>query len=272
MEKSLRSDFDRVDHTSDPETFVRYLDTTRATAFFQEIKQRSYALLALGAGDHVCDVGCGTGEDVLALARLVAPGGRALGVDASVTMLAEAVRRAATTGIVAEFAPMDVQRLNLPKAQFDGVRAERLLQHVPDPDAALSEIVRVAKPGGRIVIWEADLDLFVLDAPDYQTSRAVQRYICDNFRNGGIGHELYRRFKQLGLLDVQATPLIHEVTDLGLIESAFDLETMAQRAVAARVIAPQRAMDWLASLADACDAGRFFCAIGGFLAFGRKPI
>ena len=271
MDKSLRLDFDRVDHTTDPADFVRYLDTTRATTFFQEIKQRSYALLDLHAGDHVCDVGCGTGDDALALARLVAPGGRAVGVDASATMLAEAEQRAATAGIVAEFAQMDVQRLELPNAQFDGVRVERLLQHVPDPDAALSEIVRVAKPGGRIVIWEADLDLFVLDAPDYQTSRTIQRFICDGFRHGGIGHELYRRFKHLGLTNVHATPLIQEVTNWTLVESAFDLEAMTQRAVAAGLIAQPRATNWLASLADARDTGWFFCAIGGFLVFGRKP-
>jgi SAM-dependent methyltransferase len=185
-------------------------------------------------------------------------------------MLAEAVHRAATAGIVAEFAQMDAQRLELPDAQFDGVRAERLLQHVPVPDAALRELVRVAKPGGRIVIWEADLDLFVLDAPDYQTSRVMQRFICDSFRHGGIGHKLYRCFKHL-LTNVQATPLIHAVTDLAVVESAFDLDTMTQRAVAAGVIAKPRATNWLASLANACDAGCFFCAIGGVLASGRKP-
>ncbi|MGI8687343.1 MAG: methyltransferase domain-containing protein [Thermomicrobiales bacterium] len=271
MDKSLRIEFDQVDRTTDPADFVRYLDATRATDFFREIKQRSYTLLDLHPGDHVCDIGCGPGDDVLALARLVGPGGRAVGMDASETMIGEAERRAVAAGIAADFVRMDAQRLDLPDALFDGVRAERLLQHVPNPDAALAEIVRVAKPGARIVVWEADLDLFVIDAPDYATSRAMQRFICDGFRNGGIGHELYRRFKDLGLTDVQATPLAHELTDLALVESAFDLRASTQRATAAGVIAPQRATDWLASLAAARDAGRFFCAVGGFLASGRKP-
>ncbi|MBA3415813.1 MAG: ubiquinone biosynthesis methyltransferase UbiE, partial [Chloroflexia bacterium] len=82
MAKSLRIEFDQVDETTDPADFVRYLDATRATGFFQEIKRRSFALLDLHPGDAVCDLGCGTGDDVLALARLVEPGGRALGVDA----------------------------------------------------------------------------------------------------------------------------------------------------------------------------------------------
>lgn len=271
MDTSDRRAFDQVDRTADPADFVRYLDATRATAFFQEIKQRSYDLLALHPGEDVCDVGCGTGDDVLDLARLVMPGGRAIGLDASATMIGEAQRRAAAAGIAAEFAQMDVQRLDLPDALFDGVRAERLLQHVPDPRAALGEIVRVARPGARIVVWEADLDLFVIDAADYATSRAMQRFICDGFRNGAIGHELYRRFKEWGLVAVRSTPLTQEITNLALIESAFDLRASTRRAVAAGVIAPRQAADWLASLAAARDAGRFFCAVGGFLAFGQKP-
>ncbi|MBA2276308.1 MAG: methyltransferase domain-containing protein, partial [Chloroflexia bacterium] len=78
-------------------------------------------------------------------------------MDASARMIEEAPRRAAAAGIAAEFARMDAQHLDLPDAVFDGVRAERLLQHVPDPDAALAEFVRIAKPGARIVVWEADL-------------------------------------------------------------------------------------------------------------------
>jgi SAM-dependent methyltransferase len=174
-------------------------------------------------------------------------------------------------GVEVEFQQMDAQHLDLPDALFDGVRAERLLQHVLDPDAALSEMVRVAKPGAQVVGWEGDLDLFVIDAPDYATSRAMQRFICDSFRNGRIGHELYRRFKDLGLTDVQATPIVREFTDYAFVASALDLRASAERAVAAGVITQQQARDWLASLDTAREAGRFFCASGGFLAFGRKP-
>lgn len=269
MGTSLKVHFDRVDQTTDPAEFASYLDATRATGYFQDVKRRSYALLDPRPGDRVCDIGCGTGDDALALARLVTPGGRAVGVDASATMLAEARRRAAAAGIAAAFVQSDAQHLALPDATFDGVRVERLLQHVPDPDAVLAELARVARPGARIVVWEADLDLFVVDAPDYEVSRAMQRFVCDGFRHGRIGHELYRRFKDLGLTDVQATPLAGAFADLAFVERAFDLRATTQRAVAAGVVAPDRAAAWLASLTTAAEAGRFFCATGGVLAFGR---
>ena len=202
MNKSFRCEFNSVDRTTDPDDFVRYLDSTRATDFFQEIKQRTFALMNLHAGDHVADIGCGTGEDVCALAGRVSPGGRAVGVDISSTMITMARQRAGEGNSSVEFVQADVERLVFKDACFDAIRAERLLQHTPDPDAALREIVRVVKPGGRIVVWEGDLDLLIIDAPDYGASRIMQRFICNSFHNGAIGHQLFRCFLDFGLADV----------------------------------------------------------------------
>lgn len=271
MEKSRRVEFDQVDETTDPADFVRYLDATRATDFYQEIKQRSYDLLALHEGEAVLDVGCGTGGDVVALAARVGPGGRAVGLDFSATMIAEARRRAADAGVTAEFVQGDAHHLDFPDASFDGCRAERLLQHARDRRAVLAEMVRVAKPGGRVVIWESDLDMLVFDAPDRAVSRAMQRYICDGFRNGAIGHQLYRMFHEAGLTDVQPTLLGRALTDFALVESAFDLRASARRAAAEGVITATEATDWIAALEAANDAGHFFCGVAGFLVSGRKP-
>ncbi len=75
MHKSLRIEFDQVDKTTDPADFVRYLDAMRASGCIQTIKRRSFELLDLHPGDQACDIGCGAGNDVLALARLVGPAG-----------------------------------------------------------------------------------------------------------------------------------------------------------------------------------------------------
>ena len=270
MNKSLRHEFDSVDRTTEPSDFVQYLDTTRATDFLQEIKQRTFALMDLHAGESVADIGCGTGEDVRALAARVSPSGRAVGVDISSTMITMARQRSGESKSSVEFIQADVQRLVFEDACFDAIRAERLLQHTSDPDAALREIVRVAKRGGRIVIWEGDLDLFIIDAPDYDTSRIMQRFICDNFHNGAIGHRLYRCFLDFGLVDVHSTPLVGQFTNLPLIESAFDLTASVERAVGQNLLQIERAMLWLESLRSANRSGQFASTIGGFITFGRK--
>lgn len=271
VEKSRRIEFDRVDGTTDPADFVRYLDATLATDFYQEIKRRSYDLLSLQAGDIVLDLGCGTGDDVVALAARVGPTGRAIGVDFSATMIAEARRRAAGTPLSVEFIEGDAHRLDFPDSTFDGCRAERLLQHAMDPQAVLGEMTRVAKPGARVVIWESELEMLVFDAPDRAVSRKMQHYICDGFRNGAIGHQLYRRFQQAGLTDVQPTLLGRAMTDFPLVESAFDVRASARRAAEEGVVTAGEAADWIAYLEAAADAGAFFCAVAGFLVTGRKP-
>ncbi len=273
MQKSQHREFDSVDRTTDPDDFVKYLDTTRATDFFRHIKQRTLELLELRAGETAADLGCGTGEDARAMAARLGPRGRAVGVDLSATMIAKARERRdgdqGSEGAV-EFLQADVQQLPFADSSFDAIRAERVLQHTPDADAAIDEMVRVAKPGARIAIWEGDLDLFIIDAPDYETSRAMQRFICDGFRHGDIGHRLYRKFLECGLVDVRATPRVGRFTDFKLIESAFDLPSSVERAVTLKLIAADRAARWLESLREADRAARFFAAIGGFITFARK--
>lgn len=270
-EKSRRTSFDQVDRTTDPADFVRYLDVTRATDFFQEIKQRSYDLLMLGEGDHVLDLGCGTGDDVAALARRVGPGGRAVGIDFSATMIAEAQRRTAGSGLPVAFIQGDGHHLDFPDGAFDGCRAERLLQHAIDPQAVLAEMARVAKPGARVVVWESELEMLVFDAPDRAVSRTMQRFICDGFRNGTIGHQLYRRFQDAGLIEVEAQLSGRAMTDFAHVESAFDLRASARRAADAGVLTVAQATDWIDYLEEADRTARFFCAVAGFLVSGRKP-
>ncbi|MFN8512252.1 MAG: methyltransferase domain-containing protein [Thermomicrobiales bacterium] len=270
MDKSLRTSFDQVDETTDPQDFVRYLDTTRGTEFFREIKRRSLSLLDLRPGDRVLDVGCGTGDEVIALAEMIGPSGLAVGADFSATMVAEGRQRATELGLPCVFLQSDVQHLPFPDCSFDGCRAERLLQHVPDADLALRELVRVARAGASIVIWEADLDTLVFDAPDRRTSRRIAHFICDGFRNGAIGHQLYRRLKDLGLEEVQAEPRIRAMTEFWLMETAFDLRASAQKAADAGLVTPTEAADWIASLETAAANDTFFAAVSGFLVSGKK--
>lgn len=272
MNKSTRSEFGSVDDTTDPCDFVQYLDTTRTTEFFQEIKRRTVGLMEIRAGQNVADIGCGTGEDVRALAEQVGPGGRAVGVDISSTMIATAKERSRGSNSNVEFVQGDVRKLPFKDACFDAIRSERLLQHTADADLALREMARVVAPGGRIVSWEADLDLFIIDADDYYTSRIMQRSISDRFRNGCIGHQIYRRILELGFIDVHSTPLVHNFADFKLIETAFDLTASVEHAVKQGRLHAEQAMLWLESLHSASHSGHFMSTIGGFITYGRKPL
>ena len=86
-----------IDRTSDPHSAVRVMDNIRAYEVIQDLKQRTFTLLEVQEGYCLVDVGCGPGDDVQALARMVGPTGRVIGVDSSETMITEARKRAQGT-------------------------------------------------------------------------------------------------------------------------------------------------------------------------------
>ncbi|WP_085168357.1 methyltransferase domain-containing protein [Mycobacterium celatum] len=106
--------------------------------------------LNIPSGGTALDVGCGPGTVTASLARAAGPGGLALGVDISEPMLARAVR--AESGPQVGFLRADAQRLPLRDDTVDAVVSIAVLQLIPEPAAALSEIARVLRPGGRLAI------------------------------------------------------------------------------------------------------------------------
>jgi ubiquinone/menaquinone biosynthesis C-methylase UbiE len=114
-----------LDRMHDAQSVVTYLDRTTAQESVRAYKAQSFALLAPKAGAALLEVGCGTGMDVRALATMVAPGGRVVGVDRSETLLTEARRQTDVAGVTIEFRQGDARRLEFLDEAFDGCRADR---------------------------------------------------------------------------------------------------------------------------------------------------
>ena len=114
-----------------------------------------YLLPHLRPGMSLLDVGCGPGTITVDLARSVAPG-RVVGIDASEAVLDRARTEAANGGVGVEFAIGDVYALDLPDGSFDVVHAHQVLQHLPDPVAALRQMRRLCRAGGLVAARDAD--------------------------------------------------------------------------------------------------------------------
>jgi SAM-dependent methyltransferase len=161
-------------------------------------------LLALAAptpGEAVLDVACGTGVVSVAAAAAVGPAGHLLGIDLADAMVQAARERARARGVgQAKFERMDAEHLCLHDASFDLVLCTLGLMYVPDTVAALRELHRVLRPGGRLVLavwgdrarcgWAA---LFgIVDAE-------VRSEVCPLFFGLGQGDALARRCAAAGL-------------------------------------------------------------------------
>lgn len=266
----LSGGWSHVDRAADTARYVDYLDAASAMSFFRDYKRRTFELLDIRPGHRLLDVGCGTGDDVRALAPLVGPHGWVVGVDSSATMIAEARRRAQNSGLPMEFCVGDAHNLGFADQAFDGVRVDRTLQHLARPERALAEAVRVLRTGGRIVVAEPDWDSLLIDAPDRAATRAIVNFRCDSYCQGWIGRQLARLLAAAGVAGVDVTGVTLTVRDYATAERLLGLQEAAHGAADAGIVERGAAVRWLESLRAAADAGRFFSAVVGFMGVGHK--
>ncbi len=102
------------------------------------------------------DAGCGVGDHA---ARIGRRGLRCIGVDISEMILGEARRRISSAGLdeTVSFRAERLEELSFPDHYFDFVHCRGVLMHIPEWERALSELCRVLKPGGKLVVIETNL-------------------------------------------------------------------------------------------------------------------
>lgn len=260
--------FHSVDHTTNPTSFVQFMDTSHALPTAPSYKQEMMAQLAIQQGATILDVGCGTGQDALDLAQAVGPDGRVIGVDNSETMLQEARARAAQAQLPVEYVLADATQLPFADASFDGCQASRVLGHLREPKCAVAEMVRVARPGARIVVADGDMDLVAIDIPDRALARKVIHAACDQMAQGWIGRQMPGLFQRAGLSDIRVEGRLMPL-NYAFFQMAF--RGVLQRAQAVGTISEEELTRFWTALEQAEQEQHFFARVGGFVVSGRKP-
>jgi len=123
------------------------------------------AALRLMPGEHLVDIGVGPGLLAEDASRMVGEEGRVVGIDVSEAMITMARTRCAAL-TQAEFFIADAAKLELPDAGFDAAVSTQVYEYVEEIAAALKELHRVIKPGGRAIILDTDWDSIVWHASD----------------------------------------------------------------------------------------------------------
>ena len=117
-------------------------------------KAYAVAVSQVREGDHVLDIAAGTGDLTRAFARKAGPRGMVLHTDINESMLRQGRDRLLDEGVLVPSVLADAQALPLPDASMDIVSVAFGLRNMTDKAAALAEMARVLKPGGRLLVLE----------------------------------------------------------------------------------------------------------------------
>ncbi len=157
-------------------------------------------------GWRCLEIGGGGGSIARWMARRVGPAGHVLCTDLD-TRIIELGRASAPANL--EAIRHDIAIDPLPAKAFDLIHARLVFLHVIERERALERVVEALKPGGWLVIEDFDVASVTPDArinrfeTPLPTSEAVRAYLTRN-QDGFFGRRLYGRFRELGLVDVDA--------------------------------------------------------------------
>lgn len=254
--------FGQVDATGRADRFVAFLDLCERLPQMPELREKSHEVLRAGAGSAAVDVGCGTGS---ATRQLAERGVAITGIDPSEHLIDVARERHPTV----RFEVGAAQDLPFADASLDCYRAERVYQHLADPRVALAEARRVLRPGGRIVLVDADADLWTVDAADRGVTRALAAAFADTITSPWSGRRHRNSLLDAGFTDVEVELLPITYTDYSPV--AVMLASIAQAGFAAGAVSQEQADAWLADQRDRGDRGRCYVLVPMFLASGTAP-
>jgi ubiquinone/menaquinone biosynthesis C-methylase UbiE len=240
-------------------------DRARAPTY-QAMFRTLVDLMAPKPGETVLDVGCGSGALDRLLARRLGAANSITAVDVNAFLLEEAAALAKAENLERSirFMPGSAEALPFDDAAFDCVFSVTVLEEC-DADRALSEIVRVTRPGGRVGVIVRSIDLpqwWSVDLPELAQKMVTPPQSVA--ANGVADASLYRRTKSAGLQDLTCFPMLvtFDRPD-GPIWRYREDHLLAQ-------LSPQQTAAWRAARDQAEAQGLLFMAHPMHCVVGRK--
>lgn len=177
-----------------------YLESTGQ--ILKGIKESSYSLFKTSPAGLILDLGCGTGSDVVRLAEL-RPDAKIVGVDHDPDML-ERARQLAVDKKNVDFILSEAYPLAFETESVTGVRTERMIQHLPEPEKVFGEIHRVLCKDCPLVIVETDwrsLSFYIGHTP---IEKKVSDYLTEvKVKNGVSARNLTTYLSELQYKDIK---------------------------------------------------------------------
>lgn len=271
MTETGRTGFSNVDAAADSGELVDYL--ALAADRLTQQRRAGFEMLRLAEGSAVLDVGCGAGEVCVELAARVGTSGSVTGIDPSEAMIAAAKRASARSGRVVDLRVASVYELPFPDGAFDAVRAERVFQHLEDPETALREMSRVTRRGGRVMVIDPDHGQHGMSLDDLQQHRVFAATVSAMLRmiaNPHSGTRLRSMFIRAGMAEIGQSISVFESTYPDF-QRLFFFPERINSAIDAGDITPAEGADLVAQLEERHRLGTFYANVIGYTVSGTRP-
>lgn len=268
----------------DPHRFVNELDEPAVKRLANRLESRAQddvfarllnkyvARLAMPPFVRLLEVGCGTGAVLRSIVQQGEFKGRALGVDQCGFFIDAANKFAHSEGIDASltFQVGDAHCLEFPSETFDIVIAHTLISHVTEPLAALSEMGRLVRPGGTVVIFDGDYASLTYAYPDHSFGHRMDVALASStFNNPRIMRDLPRLLPELGLkLETAWGDAVVEIGSASFFKSFAD--TYVPFVKKAGSLPTQAVEAWHEEQQQGMRRGTFFAACNYYTYFVRR--
>jgi SAM-dependent methyltransferase len=268
--------YQHVDAAERPDELLVRMDEHAAWESTVTLRGWTREHLHPATGQRLLDVGCGLGDGARALAGDLGPAGEVVGIDASTVML-EAARTRWDADCPAYFVVGDAQALALPDASFNAARSERMLQWLPDPAAAVAELARVVRPGGRIALIDTDWGSLDVEIGDPDLSDAVRRTMSvERRRPSRVGRRLADLAHDAGLGEVAQTQAVQRWTEWDPDASPspigfFPVRDLADDALDAGELSADDAERFMQQAERAAREGRFVLSLTAYAIVAVRP-
>nr|WP_306667757.1 methyltransferase domain-containing protein [Pseudoteredinibacter isoporae] len=237
---------------------------SQAAQMFAPIKTGSYEKLQAQSAQSLIDIGCGPGIDTTTIAQLYPELNEIIGVDFDKEMVQQAdtlaKQKECSDRIRHQHA--STYELPFPDNRFDAVRAERLFMHLEKPELALKEMIRVAKPGSKLVIVETDWASMSVNNNMDELERRLSHYFASEFlHNGYSARRLPAQLTALGVKDVDIDISSLQSRDHHLWQLLSQHAAMMDKALENSFINPKEYQDWNQQLEESKASESFFSTI-----------
>jgi ubiquinone/menaquinone biosynthesis C-methylase UbiE len=238
---------------------INYLQNSRRLLL--NLKVHSYTFFQHINNGTIIDLGCGAGNDVIELAKITGADTKIIGIDHDPVMLQQAKEQ--SDGICnVDFILSEAYPLPFDDETISGLRTERVIQHLNNPEQVISEISRILKKGSPFAIIETDWSSLSFYTEFVDVQKKVNAYYTDvKINNGFAAAKLVSYLQQNNFRNIQFE--IHPfVTDsLKTANELFKIEQMITEAAEKGYIREQESLAFSGALQKADDGHYFACSV-----------